>query len=187
MSLPVLRVDQEFFCLGVESIKRAVRSSHAWMRVESAEGVAMRKMARCLLRRHGDRVFLADVVTGTLYREDTGQCMTSSARRVIGPGEEPKEPGKYSERYGYGYQQIGASKPKLPPAEPAKPKLGRGKLCGEGKGSAKLTEEIVRKLREVNPATGMHVVRTAVAMKEWGVSRGAISDVRRRRTWGHVA
>ena len=45
----------------------------------------MRKMARCLLRRHGDRVFLADVVTGTLYREDTGQCMTSSARRVIGP------------------------------------------------------------------------------------------------------
>ena len=85
MNLPVFKVDQEFFCLGVESIKRAVRSSHAWMRVESAEGVAMRKMARCLLRRHGDRVFLADVVTGTLYREDTGQCMTSSARRVIGP------------------------------------------------------------------------------------------------------
>lgn len=177
MNLPVFKVDQEFFCLGVKSIKRAVRSSHAWMRVESAEGVAMRKMARCLLRRHGDRVFLADVVTGTLYREDTGQCMTSSARRVIGPGEEPKEPGKYAERYGYGYQQIGASKPKLPPAEPAKPKLGR----------AKLTEELVRKLREVNPATGMYVVRTATAMQEWGVSRGAISDVRRRRTWGHVA
>jgi hypothetical protein len=187
MNLPVFKVDQEFFCLDVASIKRAVKSGTAWMQVESTDGIVMRKMARCNLRRHGDKVYLADVVTGTLYREDTGLCMTSSSRRVTGPGEEPTEPGKYAERYGYGYQQIGASKPKLPPAEPAKPKLGRGKLCGEGKGSAKLTEEIVRKLREVNPATGMHVVRTATAMKEWGVSRGAISDVRRRRTWGHVA
>lgn len=186
MTLPVLTVDQEFFCLDLSSIKRAVKSDTSWMAVECVDGVVMRKMARCNLRRHGDKVYLADVVTGTLYREESGQCVTSSTRRVIGPGDEPGKPGRFAERYGYGYQQIGSSLPKAPEPE-KKPKLGRGKLCGEGKGGAKLTEEIVRRLREVNPATGMHVVRTDAAMKEWGVSRAEISDVRRRRTWGHVS
>ena len=137
------------------------------------------------------RRYVADKITGTLYDPETGRSM-SGGRMLEGPAPEGYEPPP-REAYNFGTQPI-TNSPKAVPKKRRKPlkqgveRNAAGKVCGSSKHSAKLTEDAVRMIRECKPGTiGIHVLTLKAAAKKFGVSENAISDVRRRRTWGHVA
>lgn len=137
------------------------------------------------------RRYVADKITGTLYDPETGRSM-SGGRMLEGPAPEGYEPPP-REAYNFGTQPI-TNSPNAAPKKRRKPlkegveRNAAGKVCGSSKHSAKLTEDAVRMIRECKPGTiGLHVLTLKAAAKKFGVSENAISDVRRRRTWGHVA
>lgn len=137
------------------------------------------------------RRYVADKITGTLYDPETGRSM-SGGRMLEGPAPEGYEPPP-REAYNFGTQPI-TNSPNAAPKKRRKPlkegveRNAAGKVCGSSKHSAKLTEDAVRMIRECKPGTiGLHVLTLKAAAKKFGVSESAISDVRRRRTWGHVA
>ena len=127
------------------------------------------------------REYLADKVTGGLYEPDTGRCLSSSARQLEGPAPDGYKLPEKAGAFPFGTQPI-STKPKEEP----KPKLGRGKLCGEDKGGAKLTEADVLKIRARVPGTTHYVMTVSAAAKLFGVGPSTVVSARKRKTWRHL-
>ena len=181
--------------LSEKSVIALARVPHQLMIVSTRGDRSLIKGVQVTLGKTGRRLIadkIADKIAGTLYDPETGRCLSSDARTLEGPAPEGYKPPP-REVYSFGTQPI-TNSPKAVPKKrgrPAKSEPKRneyGKVCGSSKHSAKLTEDAVRMIRECKPGTiGIHVLTLKAAAKKFGVSENAISDVRRRRTWGHVA
>lgn len=181
-----LKLDNESLCLSSNSIREIFKRQHALMHVESTFGDSTIKAVRCKIK-GWDGIYLADRVTGTLYRENDGSCLTSSFRRITGPAE--KEIPNRFDANGFccGTQPIN---PKASPVivEKKKEKIdNRGKQCGEKKGSAKVTEAIVRQIRELRECSLRYYKLTSKQCQEkFGIGKSTVDDIRQRKTWRHV-
>ena len=174
------------------ALKEISRVPHTLMIVSTRGEKSIIRGVQVAVGKSG-RCYVADKATGTLYDPETGRCLSSDARTLEGPAPEGYKLPPKGEAYCFGTQPI-TNSPKAVPKKrgrPAKPAIERndsGKVCGSSKHSAKLTEDAVRMIRECKPGTiGLHVLTLKAAAKKFGVSEKTISDVRRRRTWGHVA
>ena len=171
--------------LSEKSVIALARVPHQLMIVSTRGEKSLIKGVQVTLGKTGRRL-IADKITGTLYDPETGRSL-SGARTLEGPAPEGYKLPPKGEAYCFGTQPI-APKKRGRPAKPAIERNAAGKVCGSSKHSAKLTEDAVRMIRECKPGTiGIHVLTLKAAAKKFGVSENAISDVRRRRTWGHVA
>ena len=135
------------------------------------------------------RLFVGDKITGGLYDPETGRCMSSERRRLVGPVQEGYEPKKREAQvFEYGYQAIGGKKPKgRAKKDTIASRNEGGKVCGASKHSAKLDEEGVRLIRQKRPGTTTcYVLTNKQCQERFGVSKCCIDDVRTRRTWRHV-
>lgn len=137
------------------------------------------------------RRYVADKITGTLYDPETGRSM-SGGRMLEGPAPEGYKPPP-REVYNFGTQPITNSPKAVPkkrgrPAKPAIERNAAGKVCGSSKHGAKVDEEAVRAIRAHKPGTTDIFVMTAKqAARRYGIHEKTVSDIRRRRSWGHVA
>lgn len=172
------------------ALKELSKAPHRMMIVADRGEKSVIKAVQVAVGKAGRR-YVADKITGTLYDPETGRSL-SGGRMLEGPAPEGYEPPP-REAYNFGTQPI-TNSPKAVPKKRRKPlkqgveRNAAGKVCGSSKHSAKLTEDAVRMIRECKPGTiGIHVLTLKAAAKKFGVSENAISDVRRRRTWGHVA
>ena len=186
----VKALSSEGHFLPKSALKELSKAPHRLMIVADRGEKSVIKAVQVAVGKAGRR-YVADKITGTLYDPETGRSM-SGARTLEGPAPEGYKPPP-REVYNFGTQPI-TNSPKAVPKKrgrPAKSEPKRneyGKVCGSSKHSAKLTEDAVRMIRECKPGTiGIHVLTLKAAAKKFGVSEAAISDVRRRRTWGHVA
>lgn len=167
------------------ALKEISRAPHTLMIVSARGEKSLIRGVHVAVGKSGRR-YVADKITGTLYDPETGRSL-SGARTLEGPAPEGYKLPPKGEAYCFGTQPI-APKKRGRPAKPAIERNAAGKVCGSSKHSAKLTEDAVRMIRECKPGTiGIHVLTLKAAAKKFGVSENAISDVRRRRTWGHVA
>ena len=186
----VKALSSEGHFLPKSALKELSKAPHRLMIVADRGEKSVIKAVQVAVGKAGRR-YVADKITGTLYDPETGRSM-SGARTLEGPAPEGYEPPP-REAYNFGTQPI-TNSPKAAPKKRRKPlkegveRNAAGKVCGSSKHSAKLTEGAVRMIRECKPGTiGIHVLTLKAAAKKFGVSEAAISDVRRRRTWGHVA
>ena len=137
------------------------------------------------------RRYVADKITGTLYDPETGRSM-SGGRMLEGPAPEGYKPPP-REVYNFGTQPITNSPKAVPkkrgrPAKPAIERNAAGKVCGSSKHGAKVDEDAVRAIRAHKPGTTDIFVMTAKqAARRYGIHEKTVSDIRRRRSWGHVA
>jgi len=140
-----------------------------------------------------NRHFMADKVTGSLYSIETGRCLSSSFRRLEGLAPDGYTlPEKGASDFCYGTQPI-TNSPKAAPKKRRKPlkqdveRNAAGKVCGSSKHSAKVDEDAVRAIRAHKPGTtDIYVMTAKQAAARLGISENTVSDIRRRRTWGHV-
>ena len=168
------------------ALKEIARAPHTLMIVSARGEKSIIKGVHVAVGKSGRR-YVADKITGTLYDPETGRCLSSDARTLKGAAPEGYKLPPKGEAFCFGTQPI-APKKRGRPAKPAIERNDSGKVCGSSKHSAKLTEDAVRMIRECKPGTiGIHVLTLKAAAKKFGVSEKTISDVRRRRTWGHVA
>ena len=178
--------------LSEKSVIALARVPHQLMIVSTRGEKSLIKGVQVTLGKTGRRL-IADKATGTLYDPETGRCLSSDARTLEGPAPEGYKLPPKGEAYCFGTQPI-TSSPKAVPKKRGRPQKqgaernAAGKVCGSSKHSAKIDENAVRMIRECKPGTiGLHVLTLKAAAKKFGVSEKTISDVRRRRTWGHVA
>ena len=183
-----LPLSQEGCYLAAGPLQSVLRAKHTPMLVETDGEESIIKAIHVEIKQTG-RLFIADKITGTLYEEGTGRCMSSERRRLIGPVPEGYEPKKREAQvFEYGYQVIGGKKPKgRAKKDPSASRNDAGKVCGASKHSAKLDEEGVRLIRQHRPGSTIRYVLTNKQCQErFGVSKCCVDDVRMRRTWRHV-
>ena len=172
------------------ALKEIARAPHTLMIVSARGEKSIIKGVQVAVGKSGRR-YVADKITGTLYDPETGRCLSSDARTLKGPAPEGYKLPPKGEAFCFGTQPVSAKvapKKRGRPAKPAAERNAAGKVCGSSKHSAKIDENAVRMIRECKPGTiGLHVLTLKAAAKKFGVSEKTISDVRRRRTWGHVA
>lgn len=166
-------------CLSEPSLRKIAKAKYQPMRVITEPNMESIIPAVSVRVSGWPGEWLADRKTGTLYAPDSGRCMSSKDRKIVGLADSLK-PTQHT-AFSYGTQPIGSREK---PA-PSTPKLGRGKLCGEKKGGAKLTEEIVRAIRS-KKCDGSYMLTTKMVIEKFGICRSSVSDVRARKTWGHV-
>ncbi len=87
-----LKLDNEAACLSAGSMQSVSKAKYQLMRVMSSFGDITIKAVRCTIK-GWQGIYLADRVTGTLYREEDGVCLTSTARRIVGPADKPIKAG----------------------------------------------------------------------------------------------
>ncbi|MGL4265182.1 MAG: hypothetical protein ACRCTX_26460 [Afipia sp.] len=181
-----LPLSQEGCYLAAGPLQSVLRAKHTPMLVETDGEESIIKAINVEITQTG-RLFIADKITGTLYEEGTGRCMSSERRRLIGPVPEGHVLKKREAKaFEYGYQAIGGKKAK-PKKDPNASRNDAGKVCGASKHSAKLTEADVRLIRQKRPGTTTRYVLTNKQCQErFGVSKCCVDDVRMRRTWRHV-
>lgn len=178
--------------LSEKSVIALARVPHQLMIVSTRGDRSLIKGVQVTIGKTGLRL-IADKVTGTLYDQETGRCLSSDARTLEGPAPEGYKLPPKGEAFCFGTQPITNSPLSLPkkrgrPAKPAIERNGSGKVCGSSKHSAKITEADVRLIRGHKPgSTCIYLMTATQAAKRFGVSESTISGVRRRRTWGHVA
>lgn len=178
--------------LSEKSVIALARVPHQLMIVSTRGDRSLIKGVQVTIGKTGRRL-IADKITGTLYDPETGRCLSSDARTLEGPAPEGYKLPPKGEAFCFGTQPITNSPLSLPkkrgrPQVQGAERNADGKVCGSSKHSAKLTEDAVRRIRECKPGTiGIHVLTLKAAAKRFGVSESTISDIRRRRTWGHVA
>lgn len=132
------------------------------------------------------RRYVADKITGTLYDPETGRSL-SGARTLEGPAPEGYKLPPKGAAYCFGTQPI-APKKRGRPAKPAIERNAAGKVCGSSKHCAKVDEEAVRAIRAHKPGTtDLYVMTAKQAAARYGIHEKTVSDIRRRRSWGHVA
>lgn len=181
-----LPLSQEGCYLAAGPLQMLQRSKHTPMLVETDGEESIIKAIHVEIEQTG-RLFIADKITGGLYNPQTGRCLSSTRRVLVGPvpdGYEIKR--KTAEVFEYGYQAIGGKKAR-PKKDPNASRNEAGKVCGASKHSAKLTEEGVRLIRQKRPGTTTcYVLTNKQCQEKFGVSKCCVDDVRMRRTWRHV-
>ena len=115
------------------------------------------------------RRYLADRVTGTIYDPETGRCVSSSARQIVGPVPEGYTPPKRAvSSFSYGTQPI------------AKRKRGRPVGGGVGPERARLSEDDERQIRAKKAgSTCCYVLTNKQCQERFGVSKSCVDNVRR--------
>jgi len=169
-------------------LQSLLRAKHTPMLVETDGEESIIKAIHVEIQQTG-RLFIADKITGGLYDPETGRCMSSERRRLIGPVPEGHTLKKREAKvFEYGYQAIGGKKPKgRAKKDPNASRNDAGKVCGASKHSAKLDEEGVRLIRQHRPgSTTRYVLTNKQCQEKFGVSKCCVDDVRMRRTWRHV-
>ena len=178
--------------LSEKSVIALARVPHQLMIVGTRGDRSLIKGVQVTIGKTGLRL-IADKVTGTLYDPETGRCLSNDARILEGPAPEGYKLPPKGEAYCFGTQPITNSPKAVPkkrgrPAKPAIERNGSVKVCGSSKHSAKITEADVRLIRGHKPgSTCIYLMTATQAAKRFGVSMSTIADIRRRRTWGHVA
>ena len=174
--------------LSKPSLKEIGRAKSVLMIVTTRGEESLIKGVRVELQRTGRRL-IADKVTGSLYEPDSGACLSSSSRRLVGPAPEGYELPPKPEAFSFGAQPID-TKPKRRSKLKAPPGAVRnenGKVCGSSKHGAKLTEEIVKLIRQHKPGSSTMYLMTAKQAKEkYGIAEKTVSDIRCRRSWRHL-
>lgn len=170
------------------SLKEISRAKAALMIVTTRGEESLTKGVRVELQRTG-RQLIADKVTGSLYEPDSGACLSSSFRRLVGPAPEGYKLPPKPEAFSFGTQPID-TKPKRSSKLKAPPGAVRnenGKVCGSSKHGAKLTEEIVTLIRQHKPGSSTIYLLTAKQARErYGIAEKTVSDIRCRRSWRHL-
>ena len=176
--------------LSEKSVIALARVPHQLMIVSTRGDRSLIKGVQVTIGKTGRRL-IADKITGTLYDPETGRSM-SGARMLEGPAPDGYEPPQ-RESYNFGTQPI-TNSPKAVPKKRRKPlkegveRNAAGKVCGSSKHCAKVDEEAVRAIRAHKPGTTNIFVMTAKqAAARYGIHEKTVSDIRRRRSWGHVA
>ena len=138
------------------------------------------------------RRYVADKITGTLYDPETGRSL-SGARTLEGPAPEGYKLPPKGEAFCFGTQPI-TNSPKAVPKKRGRPQKqgternAAGKVCGSSKHSAKIDEDAVRAIRAHKPgSTCIYAMTAKQAAERYGIHEKTVSDIRRRRSWGHVA
>ena len=177
--------------LSEKSVIALARVPHQLMIVITRGDRSLIKGVQVTIGKTGRRL-IADKITGTLYDPETGRSLTG-ARTLEGPAPEGYKLPPKGEAYSFGTQPI-TNSPKAAPAKRSKPlkqgveRNAAGKVCGSSKHCAKVDEEAVRAIRAHNPGTTDIFVMTAKqAAERYGIHEKTVSDIRRRRSWGHVA
>ena len=172
------------------ALKKLSKVPHQLMIVADRGEKSVIKAVQVSVGKAGRR-YVADKITGTLYDPETGRSMLG-ARMLEGPAPEGYEPPP-REAYNFGTQPI-TNPPKAAPKKRRKPlkqgveRNAAGKVCGSSKHGAKVDEDAVRAIRAHKPGTTNIFVMTAEqAAKRYGIHEKTVSDIRRRRSWGHVA
>ena len=172
------------------ALKKLSKVPHQLMIVADRGERSVIKAVQVAVGKAGRR-YVADKITGTLYDPETGRSM-SGGRMLEGPAPEGCEPPP-REAYNFGTQPI-TNPPKAAPKKRRKPlkqgveRNAAGKVCGSSKHGAKVDEDAVRAIRAHKPGTTNLFVMTAEqAAKRHGIHEKKVSDIRRRRSWGHVA
>lgn len=183
-----LPLSQEGCYLAAGPLQSVLRAKHTPMLVETDGEESIIKAIHVEIQQTG-RLFVADKITGGLYEEGTGRCMSSERRRLIGPvpdGHTLKK--REAKAFEYGYQAIGGKhRPRKPGKGSEVTRNAAGKVCGASKHSAKLDEEGVRLIRQHRPgSTTRYVLTNKQCQERFGVSKCCVDDVRMRRTWRHV-
>ena len=172
------------------ALKEISREPHTLMIVSARGEKSLIRGVHVAVGKSGRR-YVADKITGTLYDPETGRSMLG-ARMLEGPAPEGYEPPP-RDAYNFGAQPI-TNSPKAAPKKRRKPlkegveRNAAGKVCGSSKHGAKVDEDAVRAIRAHKPGTTNIFVMTAEqAAKRYGIHEKTVSDIRRRRSWGHVA
>ena len=171
-------------------LKEIARAPHTLMIVSARGEKSIIKGVQVAVGKSGRR-YVADKITGTLYDPETGRSL-SGARTLEGPAPDGYEPPQ-RESYNFGTQPI-TNSPKAAPKKRRKPlkqsveRNAAGKVCGSSKHCAKVDEEAVRAIRAHKPGTtDIYVMTAKQAAVRYGIHEKTVSDIRRRRSWGHVA
>ena len=178
--------------LSEKSVIALARVPHQLMIVSTRGDRSLIKGVQVTIGKTGRRL-IADKITGTLYDPETGRCLSSDARTLEGPAPEGYKLPPKGEAFCFGTQPI-TNSPKAVPKKRRKPlkegveRNAAGKVCGSSKHCAKVDEEAVRAIRAHKPGTTNIFVMTAKqAAERYGIHEKTVSDIRRRRSWGHVA
>lgn len=172
------------------ALKEISRVPHTLMIVSTRGEKSIIKGVHVAVGKSGRR-YVADKITGTLYDPETGRSL-SGARTLEGPAPEGYElPPR--EAYNFGTQPI-TNSPKAAPKKRRKPlkegveRNAAGKVCGSSKHGAKVNEDAVRAIRAHKPgSTCIYAMTAKQAAQRFGISEKTVSEIRQRRTWGHVA
>lgn len=173
------------------ALKEIARAPHTLMIVSARGEKSIIKGVQVAVGKSG-RCYVADKVTGTLYDPETGRSL-SGARTLEGPAPEGYKLPPKGEALCFGTQPI-TSSPKAVPKKRGRPQKqgaernAAGKVCGSSKHSAKIDEDAVRAIRAHKPgSTCIYAMTAKQAAQRFGISESAVSSIRSRRTWGHVA
>ena len=189
--LRIKSLSTEGHFLPKSALKEIARVPHTLMIVSTRGEKSIIRGVHVAVGKAGRR-YVADKITGTLYDPETGRSLTG-ARTLERPAPEGYKLPPKGEAYCFGTQPI-TSSPKAVPKKRGRPqKQGTernsdGKVCGSSKHSAKIDEDSVRAIRAHKPGTTDIFVMTAKqAARRHGIHEKTVSDIRRRRSWGHVA
>ena len=172
------------------ALKKLSKVPHQLMIVADRGEKSVIKAVQVSVGKAGRR-YVADKITGTLYDPETGRSMLGG-RMLEGPAPEGYKPPP-REVYSFGTQPI-TNSPKAVPKKRRKPlkegveRNAAGKVCGSSKHSAKIDENAVRAIRAHKPgSTCIYAMTAKRAAQMFGISEKTVSEIRKRRTWGHVA
>ena len=178
--------------LSEKSVIALARVPHQLMIVSTRGEKSLIKGVQVTLGKTGRRL-IADKATGTLYDPETGRCLSSDARTLEGPAPEGYKLPPKGEDFCFGTQPI-TSSPKAVPKKRGRPQKqgaernAAGKVCGSSKHSVKIDEDAVRAIRAHKPgSTCIYAMTAKRAAQMFGISEKTVSEIRQRRTWGHVA
>ena len=173
------------------ALKEISREPHTLMIVFARGEKSLIRGVHVAVGKSGRR-YVADKITGTLYDPETGRSL-SGVRTLEGPAPEGYKLPPKGEAFCFGTQPITNSPKAVPkkrgrPAKPAAERNADGKVCGSSKHSAKIDEDAVRAIRAHKPgSTCIYAMTAKQAAQRFGISESAVSSIRSRRTWGHVA
>ena len=167
------------------ALKEISREPHTLMIVSARGEKSLIRGVHVAVGKSGRR-YVADKITGTLYDPETGRSL-SGVRTLEGPAPEGYKLPPKGEAFCFGTQPI-APKKRGRPAKPAAERNADGKVCGSSKHSAKIDEDAVRAIRAHKPgSTCIYAMTAKQAAQLFGISEKTVSEIRQRRTWGHVA
>ena len=189
-ALRIKALSSEGHFLPESALKKLSKVPHQLMIVADRGEKSVIKAVQVSVGKAGRR-YVADKITGTLYDPETGRSMLG-ARMLEGPAPEGYEPTP-REAYNFGTQPI-TNSPKAVPKKRRKPlkqgveRNAAGKVCGSSKHGAKVDEDAVRAIRAHKPgSTCIYAMTAKQAAERFGISEKTVSEIRQRRTWGHVA
>ncbi|MDD2978307.1 hypothetical protein [Aquabacterium sp.] len=169
------------------ALKEISRVPHTLMIVSARGEKSIIKGVQVAVGKAGRR-YVADKITGTLYDPETSRSL-SGARTLEGPAPEGYKLPPKGEAYRFGTQPITNSpKKRGRPQKQGTERNADGNVCGSSKHSAKINEDAVRAIRAHKPgSTCIYAITAKQAAQLFGISEKTVSEIRQRRTWGHVA